>query len=218
LAWQSYGEPAKQMIARWAPQLSWPLSLLSQLGWSPSAPATKSPSGPERLAEQPSTPAVQASAPDGPQAAPVAPQAAPVSQTVPDTLTAAAPADPSPDLQQLQAMARDLASVQQSIEKLAAGEERMARDLASVQQSVEKLTAGQERMARDIARLQAAEKDIRHRISVPPPPQPPATPARKPMPVTPPPEEAAPQVSTAPPPPAPSAPPPPELRPPMPVR
>ena len=185
------------MIARWAPQLSWPLSLLSQLGWSPSAPATKSPSGPERLAEQPSTPAVQASAPDGPQAAPVAPQAAPVSQTVPDTLTAAAPADPSPDLQQLQAM---------------------ARDLASVQQSVEKLTAGQERMARDIARLQAAEKDIRHRISVPPPPQPAATPARKPVPVTPPPEEAAPQVSTAPPPPAPSAPPPPELRPPMPVR
>jgi hypothetical protein len=87
-----------------------------------------------------------------------------------------------------------------------------------MQQSVEKLAAGQGRMARDIARLQAAEKDIRHRISVPPPPQPAATPARKPVPVTPPPEEAAPQVSTAPPPPPPSAPPPPELRPPMPVR
>ena len=46
-------------------------------------------------------------------------------------------------------------------------------------------------MARDIARLQAAEKDIRHKISVPPPQ--PAAALRKPVPATP--EQAAPQVS-----------------------
>ncbi len=86
----------------------------------------------------------------------------------------------------------------------------MARDIASVQQSVEKLAAGQEKLARDIARLQAAEKDIRHKIAVPPP-QPTAA-LRKPVPA--PPEQATPQVSAAPPPPALPT----QLRPPEPMR
>jgi len=151
-------------------------------------PATNSLSGSEIVAEQSSTPAVQASTPDAPQAAPVA-------QAAPDTIAAgAAPAVPSPDQQLLEAMARDLASVQQRVEKLA---------------------TGQEKLARDIARLQAAEKDIRHKISVPP--QPAATPAPKPMPMMPP-EQAVPQASTAPPPPAQPTPPPTQLRPPEPVR
>ncbi len=187
LALESYGEAAKQIIASWVPQLGWPISLLSQLGRL--RPATNSPSGSESVAEQSSTRAVQASTPDAPQAAPVA-------QAAPDTIAAgAAPAVPSPDQQQLEAMARNLASVQQSVEKLA---------------------TGQEKLARDIARLQAAEKDIRHKISVPPP-QPAATPAPKPMPVMPP-EQAAPQASTAPPPPAQPTPPPTQLRPPVPMR
>jgi hypothetical protein len=186
LALQSYGEAAKQIIASWAPQLGWPVSLLSQLGRL--RPATNSPSGSEIVAEQSSTHAVQTSTPDAPQAAPVA-------QAAPDTIAAgAAPAVPSPDQQQ----------------------QAMARDLASVQQSVEKLATGQEKLARDIARLQAAEKDIRHKISVPPQ-QPAATPAPKPMPVMPP-EQAAPQASTAPPAPAQPTPPPTQLRPPIPVR
>jgi hypothetical protein len=79
-----------------------------------------------------------------------------------------------------------------------------------VQQSVEKLAAGQEKLARDIARLQAAEKDIRHKIAVPPP-QPTAA-LRKPVPATP--EQATPQVSAAPPPPALPT----QLRPPEPMR
>ena len=66
---------------------------------------------------------------------------------------------------------------------------------------------GQEKLARDIAGLQAAEKDIRHKMSVPPPQAAPI-PAPKPMPVMPP-EQAAPQASTAPPT---------QLRPPIPVR
>jgi hypothetical protein len=88
----------------------------------------------------------------------------------------------------------------------------MARDLGSVQQSVKELATGQEKLARDVARLQAAEKDIRHKISVPPP-QSAATPAPKPMPAMPP-EQAPPQASAAPTPPAPPT----QLRPPEPVR
>ena len=111
LAWESYGEAAKLIIASWAPQLGWPVSLLSQPGRL--LPATNSPSGSEIAAAQSSTPAVQASPPDAPQAAPVA-------QAAPDTIAAGAtPAVPSPDQQQ--AMARDLRSVQQSVKKLATG-------------------------------------------------------------------------------------------------
>jgi hypothetical protein len=193
LALESYGEAAKQIIASWVPQLGWPISLLSQLGRL--QPAINSPSSSESVAEQSSTRAVQASTPDAPQAVPVA-------QAAPDPIAAgAAPAVPSPDQQLLEAMARDLASVQQRVEKLATGQEKLA--------------TGQEKLARDIARLQAAEKDIRHKISVPP--QPAATPAPKPMPVMPP-EQAVPQASTAPPPPAQPTPPPTQLRPPVPVR
>ena len=159
LAWQSYGEAAKQMLARRAQQLGWLLSLAT----------TNSPPHPEIVAEQPSLPAVQASEPDAPQAAPVA-------QAAPDMIAPTAPAAPSPDLQQLEAMARDLAAVRQSVDQLA---------------------AGQEQMARDIARLQAAEKNIRHSTSAPPPSKPAAAPARKPMPPS---AQNPPQISAAPPP------------------
>ncbi len=132
--------------------------------------------------------------------APDAPKATPVAQTAPDMIASTTSTAPSPDQQQLEAMARDLAAVRQTVEQLA---------------------AGQEQMARDVAKLQAAEKDIRHRILAPPP-QPAAAPARKPAP---PPAQPAPQISATPPPPAPqisAAPPPPAppppARPPMPVR
>jgi len=49
LAWQSYGEAAKQMTASWA----------QQLGWSISLPAMNTPPSPEIVAEQPSPPAVR---------------------------------------------------------------------------------------------------------------------------------------------------------------
>jgi len=192
LAWQSYGEATKQMLARQAPQLGWLLSLAT----------TNSLPHPEIVAGQPSPPGFQASVPGAPQAAPVA-------QTAPDMIASTAPAAPSPDLQQLEAIARDLAAVRQSVDQLA---------------------VGQEQMARDIARLQAAEKNIRHSTSAPPP-KPAAAPARKPMPPSaqnppqisaappptalrpmPPPAQPAPQISAAPP-----ALPPPPSRPPMPV-
>jgi hypothetical protein len=47
----------------------------------------------------------------------------------------------------------------------------MARDLATIQQTLEQLMARQEEMARDIVKLQVAEEDIRRKISAPPPRQ-----------------------------------------------
>jgi hypothetical protein len=185
LAWQSYGGTAMQMIASSAPQLSWLLLSL---------PAINPPSGREIAVEQPSPHTVQASAPQTASA-----HAGAVASTASETAASTTPTAPSPELQQL---------------------ETMAHDLAAVRQSVEQLAAGQERMARDIANLQTAEQDIRRRISALPPAA--ATTAHKPVP----PPQPAPQSSAAPPLPAPPEPAPqssapaplePPLRPPMPV-
>ena len=164
LAWQSYGDTAKQMIADSAPQLSWLLSL----------PAMNPPSGGEIAVEQPNPPAVQASAPQAASA-----QAGAVAPTVSETAASTAPIARSPELQQL---------------------ETMAHDLAAVRQSVEQLAAGQEQMARDIAKLQTAGQDVRRRITALPPAA--AASAHKPIPPQP-----ALQSSVAPLPPAPLEPP-----------
>jgi hypothetical protein len=98
LAWQSYGDAAREMIARSSPHLAW-----------------------------------------------LAPQA---TQT-----TSATSAGASPDLNQLKAMARDLAAVRQSVDKLAA----------------------------EITKLQAIKQGIPDRTSAPPPAAV-GAPGRKPVP------------------------------------
>ena len=109
LAWQSYGNAVREVIASASPQLGW-----------------------------------------------LAPQAAPA----PDVI---APAAPSPDQQQLNAMLLGLAAVRQSVDQLA---------------------AGQEQMTRDITKLQTAAQGIFDKISAPPP-RPAGATARKPAPLTP---------------------------------
>jgi hypothetical protein len=117
LAWQSYGEATKQMIAvcleGWSPTwqscvepakqmvASWP----RRLGWTP----------PE-IATEPS-PKVSAFAQNARQAEPVVEVAAAEA-----TPTVTSFSDP----QQLEAMARDLAGVRQLGEKIAAGKEQLA--------------------------------------------------------------------------------------------
>jgi hypothetical protein len=213
LAWQSYGEATKQMIAvcleGWSPTwqscvepakqmaASWP----RRLGWTP----------PE-IATEPS-PKVPAFAQNARQAEPVVEVAAAEA-----TPTVTSFSDP----QQLEAMARDLAGVRQLVEKLAVGQEQLAalrqrveqlaagqeqlaalrqrveqlaagqEQLAALRQKVEQLAAGQEQLAiaqegltRDVAKLQTAEQDIAQEIPVPPP-----RPARKPLPVPPAPSRA----------------------------
>src|SRR6266536_6511079 len=64
--------------------------------------------------------------------APEAAQTPPVAQSAPD-MVAQTPAARPPDPQQLEAIARDLAAVRPSIDRLAAGQEQMARNIAKVQ-------------------------------------------------------------------------------------
>jgi hypothetical protein len=112
LAWQSYGEAARAMIANSSPRLGW-----------------------------------------------LAPHAAPVAQTASNIVAPAAPAAPSPDLQQLKEVLLGLAAVRRSVDQLAT-----------------QFATGQQQMADDIAKLQAE-------ISAPPS-RPAAAPARKPLPLT----------------------------------
>jgi hypothetical protein len=96
----------------------------------------------------------------------IAPQAAPdaPTQSAPATLASAAPAAPSVDQQQLNALSLNLAAMRQSVEQL-------ATQVASAQQQ----------MRGDIARLQASEQDILTKIATPPP-RPAPVAARKPAP------------------------------------
>ncbi len=167
IAWQSsYGDAAKQIIARWAPQLvltSWP---------PPENP---------RLPAQQSLPAVQVAAAN---AAP--PPPAPLAQTEAEGVAPSGAALSPESAQLLQSMARDLATVGQEIEQLKASteqlktnQEQMARDNA---RAAEQFKASQEQMARDIAKV--SEQSLRPKISALPP-RPTATPTRKPVPILP---------------------------------
>jgi hypothetical protein len=154
LAWQSYGETTKQIIGRRAPQL----------GWSPEAKQMIA-----SLVRQLGW-------------IPDAPRPAPVAQTAPATAAPIASAAPSPDLQQVQQIARDLAKVRQAVEQLPASRGQMAGDIAKVRQAVEQLAASQGQMAGDIAKVQAADQEILQRISAPRP-RPATVPAHTPTPV-----------------------------------
>ena len=119
MAWQSpsSGDAAKQMIARWAPQLVPTLLLTLE---SPGLPAQRAPL------------AVRASA-----ASAAPPQPAPLGQIAPQGVVPPASAVSPDSAQLLQSMARDLATVGQrieqlkaSIDQLKAGQQQMSREIA----------------------------------------------------------------------------------------
>src|SRR5262249_25539679 len=139
LAWQSYGDAAKQIIATGALELSWSpeakqmiASWVQRFGW------TKPAAGFENAAVQPST------------LESVAPKAPLVSFLDPEKM------------------------------------QQMARDLATLRQTVEQLAAGQAQVTREIAKLEAADVEILEKIPAPSPPRPIAVATCKPMPVPPP--------------------------------
>jgi hypothetical protein len=118
MAWQSpsSGDAAKQMIARWAPQLVPTLLTLE----SPGLPAQRAPL------------AVRASA-----ASSAPPQPAPLAQVGQQGVAPPAAALSPDSAQLLQSMARDLATVEQrieqlkaSIDQLKAGQQQMSREIA----------------------------------------------------------------------------------------
>ena len=125
LAWQSYGDAAKQVIATKAPELGWSPEVKQMiaswtLGW------TKPPASPEKIA--------------------------------PETVAPNAPPGPSLDPAQVQ---------------------QMVQSLATLRQTVEQMAAGQDQLKRDIVQMHSALIDVLVKISEPPR-QPPAAPARKP--------------------------------------
>ena len=120
LAWQSYSEATKQIIATRAPELGWSpeakqmiASWVQQLGW------TKPSAGPENTAVRPS--------------APETPQAAPIAQAAPETVAPKAPTASSIDPEQVHQMARDLAVLRQNVDQLIASQNQMARQMARLQ-------------------------------------------------------------------------------------
>jgi hypothetical protein len=129
LAWQSYGDAIKQIIAAKAPELGWSPQAKQMiaswtLGW------TKPPASPEKIAPE----------------------------------TAAPKAPPVPDPAQVQQITQSLATVRETLQELA---------------------GGQNSMGRDIAQLESAVAEILLKIPEPPPPPPadakPPPPSRAPM-------------------------------------
>jgi hypothetical protein len=103
LAWQSYGEAAKQIIATRAPEL----------GWSPEAKQMIA-SWVQQLAKPPVAEST----------------ATPVARTALENVAPKAPAAPSINPEQVQQMARDLAALRQTVEQLAASQDEMVRETA----------------------------------------------------------------------------------------
>jgi len=104
LAWESYGEATKQVIATSAPDFGWSpearqmiASWIEQLGWTKSEGT---------------------------------PKAAPVVEAV---AAPKAPAAPSIDPEQMQQLLRSLTTLQQTVEQLAAGQDQMARVIERLQ-------------------------------------------------------------------------------------
>jgi hypothetical protein len=112
LAWQSYSEATKRIIATKAPELGWsPETKHMIAGWVQKLGWKKLPAGPENTA-------VQASV--------LETQVATAAQTVP---TAVVPkvAIPSIDPAQVRQIALDLAALRETVEHLAAGQEQITR-------------------------------------------------------------------------------------------
>jgi hypothetical protein len=122
LAWQSYGEAAKEMFAAKAPELgrspeskqmiaNW----VEQLGW-------RKPVGDdERTAVRPSAPGTQV---------------ATVAQTVPAAVTSQAPATPPIDPEQVHQIAVDLGALGQTVDRLGISQEQMGRNVERLQGAV----------------------------------------------------------------------------------
>jgi len=116
LAWQSYGEQAKQMIAIDAPAFGWSpeskqmiAGFVEQLGWT-------------RQATEADTAPIQASAVATAPAAPAAP-----------ALASSAPPAPAVDPEQVHDIVLNLGALRQSLDQIASAQDQMAREIARLQ-------------------------------------------------------------------------------------
>jgi hypothetical protein len=123
LAWLSYSEAAKQIIATKAPELGWsPDSTQMIASWVQALGWTKLPVGPENAAAQSSVPET--------------PQPTPVAQTAPENVAPKAPVAPSIDPEQVHQIASDVGALRQTVEQLAASQDQMARVVDRLQGAV----------------------------------------------------------------------------------
>jgi hypothetical protein len=166
VVWQAYGDAAKQMIARWTPQLV-----------ATSSPPPENPG----LPEQPNPPAVQANAA---KAAP--PQPAPPAQAAAEGVAPAAAAPESAVL--LESMARELASARQEIDQLKASPGQMSREIAKAKAYEAKASLAKASQTR-ASQSRASEQNLQPRISALPP-RSAAAPVRRPLPPSYPPPQA----------------------------
>jgi hypothetical protein len=112
LAWLSYGDAAKRIIATNVPEL----------GWSPNTKRLiASWVAPENASARSSVP--------------VTPQSAPVAQTAPAAVAPKAPTAPSIDPDQFHQMVLDLAAQRHIVEQLATGQDQMAHEITGLQTS-----------------------------------------------------------------------------------
>jgi len=113
LAWQSYGEVPKQIIAAKA----------QELGWSPEAK--------QMIASwvQPARPSLPVT------------QVATVAQTLPAAVVPKAPAVPSIDPEQVHRIAVDLAAMGQTVDQLAASQDQMVHQIDTLQTSNQEILA-----------------------------------------------------------------------------
>jgi pyruvate dehydrogenase E2 component (dihydrolipoamide acetyltransferase) len=138
--WRSYGGPARAVIAAFIPRsdLASARSVADQPAAAPAtaaqAPAAQAPAAqapdpapaatPTPSPQQAAAPAAAENAAPPAQAASVAPPAPPA---------ASEPAAPPADHQQIDAMARDLAALRQTVDQLTAGQEQLKSEIAKLQ-------------------------------------------------------------------------------------
>ena len=114
LAWQSYGDAGKQVIATKAPELGWsPEARKMITSWVPVG-WTKPPAGSEK-------------------------QVVPVALTAPQNVAPKAPTTASLDPEQLQQITQSLTTLRETAEQLAAGQDQMTRVIGRLETAVTEL-------------------------------------------------------------------------------
>ena len=120
LAWQAYGEDAKQIIATRAPELGWSPEVKQTI-----ASWTKPLVGPENTAR----PAVQETQ-----------HATPVAQTLPEAV-APMPVAPTFDPEQAKQMTQSLDELRETVGRLAAAQEQIGREMTRLQAADQEILA-----------------------------------------------------------------------------
>ena len=190
LAWQSYGDATKKMIASSYPQLGWSAPEMVAAQTTPKitssiAPATTSDPQEKTVAAEtiPETasPIALATTSD-PQEKTVA------AETIPEMTSPIAPAansDPHEKTVATATIPERTSSIAPPTTSASQEIKAILMTLGAMRQSVDHLTARQQQMANDIARLKAAEQNILRKINSAPSDRPTTAPARKRVPVAP---------------------------------